>query len=128
MRAESEYKSVGWNALSERRSKVAREKLAWHEVKGVATEQLRYEMREAEKQYGDLLELPHHEPDGRKHPRMTLQNRAPQFSPFAALTGYEESIRGTGAMHIQQVLERSKGIPIEEAECNNVPPLPDEDC
>ena len=41
--------------------------------------------------YGDIIDLPHWEPNAR-HPRMSLHNRAAQFVPFAALTGYEEMI------------------------------------
>lgn len=104
------------------------EKLAWHDVKGVNTDRLSYEMRLAEECYGDLLTMPHHEPDPKKHPRMTLANRAPQFSPFAALTGYEQAIQKTGVVHTQDVLNQSKGISVEEAERNDVPPLPDESC
>lgn len=41
--------------------------------------------------YGDIIHLPHHE--SKSHPRMTLYNRAAQFSPFAALTGYDDAVR-----------------------------------
>lgn len=41
--------------------------------------------------YGDIMNLPH--PTSKKHPRMSRQNRAAQFLPFAALTGYDEEIR-----------------------------------
>ena len=43
--------------------------------------------------YGDIIHLPH--PVSEKHPRMPMQDRAAQFSPFAALTGYEEAIYET---------------------------------
>ena len=39
--------------------------------------------------YGDIIDLPHWEPK-EKHPRMSLHDRAAQFAPFAALTGYDE--------------------------------------
>lgn len=42
-------------------------------------------------QYEDILHLPH--PVSQTHPRMPREKRAAQFSPFAALTGYEEVIR-----------------------------------
>ena len=38
--------------------------------------------------YDDIIALPHPEP--RTHPRMSLHDRAAQFSPFAALTGFED--------------------------------------
>lgn len=41
-------------------------------------------------EYDDIINLPH--PTSTKHPRMPLYERAAQFSPFAALTGYEEAI------------------------------------
>lgn len=41
--------------------------------------------------YDDIINLPH--PTSKKHPRMSRQNRAAQFSPFAALIGYEAEIR-----------------------------------
>ena len=37
--------------------------------------------------YEELLYLPHHVSD--VHPRMATIDRAAQFAPFAALTGYE---------------------------------------
>ena len=43
--------------------------------------------------YNDILELEHPEP--RNHPRQPMEMRAGQFSPFAALTGYEEAVSET---------------------------------
>lgn len=40
--------------------------------------------------YEDIIHLPH--PTSRKHPRMSAHDRAAQFAPFAALTGYDSSI------------------------------------
>lgn len=40
--------------------------------------------------YDDIIDLPHHVSDHRK--RMTPEERAAQFSPFQALTGFGESI------------------------------------
>ena len=40
--------------------------------------------------YDDIINLPHHV--SQRHPRMSMYNRAAQFSPFAALTGYEKAI------------------------------------
>lgn len=40
--------------------------------------------------YDDIINLPHHV--SKRHPRMSLYNRAAQFAPFATLTGYEEAI------------------------------------
>lgn len=41
--------------------------------------------------YDDIINLPH--PTSKKHPRMSMINRAAQFSPFAALTGYDDAIQ-----------------------------------
>lgn len=41
--------------------------------------------------YDDILFLPH--PTSKKHPRMSAQERAAQFSPFAALTGHQAVLR-----------------------------------
>lgn len=40
--------------------------------------------------YSDIINLPHHQSATR--PRMSNYDRAAQFSPFAALKGYEEEI------------------------------------
>ncbi len=44
--------------------------------------------------YDDILELPHHV--SKTRPQMPMSDRAAQFAPFAALTGYEAAIRETG--------------------------------
>ena len=41
--------------------------------------------------YEDMLELSH--PVSKTHPQMPRRDRAAQFAPFAALTGYEEAVR-----------------------------------
>ena len=43
--------------------------------------------------YSDIINLPHHVSS--KHPQMSLEARAAQFAPFAALTGYEDIIHET---------------------------------
>lgn len=43
-----------------------------------------------------MLTLPH--PVSATHPRMSLQDRAAQFSPFAALTGYEDALKETARL------------------------------
>ena len=42
--------------------------------------------------YSDIINLPVHEPDPEKHPRMSREARAAQFAPFAALTGFEQVV------------------------------------
>ena len=46
--------------------------------------------------YDDIIHLPH--PTSKKHPRMSMEERAAQFSPFAALTGFGGVIRETGRL------------------------------
>ena len=43
--------------------------------------------------YLDILYLEH--PTSKKHERQSMESRAGQFSPYAALTGYEEDIKET---------------------------------
>ena len=40
--------------------------------------------------YADIIDLPHHVSETR--PAMSLRDRAAQFAPFAALTGFDDSI------------------------------------
>lgn len=46
--------------------------------------------------YADILTLPHHKAANRPH--MSMHDRAAQFSPFAALTGFDGVIAETGRM------------------------------
>jgi len=45
----------------------------------------------AEELYADIINLPHHELTTRQ--RMPRINRAASFSPFAALTGYDDQVK-----------------------------------
>lgn len=51
--------------------------------------------------YDDIIHLPH--PTSKKHPRMSMAERAAQFSPFAALTGFGAVIRETGRLTDQRI-------------------------
>ncbi len=44
--------------------------------------------------YDDIIHLPHHV--SKTRPQMSMMDRAAQFSPFAALTGYDAAIKETG--------------------------------
>lgn len=46
--------------------------------------------------YEDIIHLPHHQSTKRKH--MSMHDRAAQFSPFDALTGYDEAIQETARL------------------------------
>lgn len=47
-------------------------------------------------QYEDIINLPHHVSPSR--PQMPMSDRAAQFAPFAALTGYDAAIKETGRL------------------------------
>ena len=57
--------------------------------------------------YADIIDLPHHQSPTR--PRMSLYDRAAQFAPFAALTGYDEMI-------VEEARETNTGIVLEDWE------------
>lgn len=46
--------------------------------------------------YDDIIDFPHHV--SKRHPQMPADERAAQFSPFAALTGYGAVIRETARL------------------------------
>lgn len=46
--------------------------------------------------YDDIINLPHHQ--SQTHPHMSPLDRAAQFAPFAALTGYEDTIKETARL------------------------------
>lgn len=72
-------------------------------------------MKENEKKfpYEDIVDLPH--PVSKIHPPMALQDRAAQFSPFAALTGHEEAIQETARLtDIQIELDEDTKILLNE--------------
>lgn len=51
--------------------------------------------------YDDIINLPHHVSSTRKP--MTLYNRASQFAPFSALTGYDDEIEETARLTDRKV-------------------------
>ena len=53
-----------------------------------------------EHRYDDIINLPHHVSAVRK--RMSMHDRAAQFSPFAALTGYDDAIDETARLTDKQ--------------------------
>lgn len=46
--------------------------------------------------YDDIINLPHHQSKNRPH--MSMADRAALFSPFAALTGYDEAVKETARL------------------------------
>lgn len=53
------------------------------------------------KAYDDIIHLPHHV--SATHPHMPVIDRAAQFSPFAALTGYDAAIKETARLTDEKV-------------------------
>ena len=51
--------------------------------------------------YDNIINLPHHVSKTRKP--MSLYNRAAQFAPFAALTGYDDAIKETARLTEQKI-------------------------
>ena len=45
--------------------------------------------------YGDIINMPH--PVSRRHKPMSMEERAAQFAPFAALKGFDDEIERTRA-------------------------------
>ena len=50
--------------------------------------------------YDDIINLPHHV--SKKHPQMTMHQRAAQFAPFAALTGHDKAIEETAKENVDK--------------------------
>lgn len=59
-------------------------------------------------QYDDIINLPHHVSTVRAH--MSLHDRAAQFLPFAALTGFEDAIQETGRLTQEKISLSESGI------------------
>ena len=53
------------------------------------------------KSYDDIISLPHHVSTTRPH--MSTIDRAAQFSPFAALTGYDAAVKETARLTDERV-------------------------
>lgn len=51
--------------------------------------------------YDDIIHLPHH--ISKTRPQMSMMDRAAQFSPFAALTGYDAAIKETGRLTDEKI-------------------------
>ena len=60
--------------------------------------------------YKDIINLPHHQ--SKRRPRMSMIDRAAQFSPFAALTGHNDAIIETARLTDRKIEldEGSKSI------------------
>ena len=66
-------------------------------------------MAETKDVYEDIINLPHHVSE--RHPQMPMAERAAQFSPFAALTGFGAVIRETERQtdQMREMTENERG-------------------
>ena len=51
--------------------------------------------------YEDIINLPHHV--SKTRPQMSMLERAAQFSPFAALNGYDDAVKETGRLTDERI-------------------------
>ena len=67
--------------------------------------------------YDDIIHLPH--PTSPRHPRMRMIDRAAQFSPFQALSGFGSAIRETARVTGERVelTEDEKAVLDEKLRC-----------
>ena len=70
-------------------------------------------MTKSEELYADIINLQHHELTTRQ--RMPLINRAASFSPFAALSGYDDAVKETARLtDVRAVLDEDAKIVFNE--------------
>ena len=53
------------------------------------------------RKYDEIMGLPHHV--SKTRPQMPMSDRASQFAPFAALTGYDAAIKETGRLTDERI-------------------------
>ena len=56
---------------------------------------------DANSKYDEIINFPHHV--SKTRPQMPMSDRAAQFSPFAALTGYDSAIKETGRLTDEKI-------------------------
>ncbi len=62
--------------------------------------------------YDSIIDLPHHV--SKTHPQMPVSDRAAQFSPFAALTGYDAAVRKTARLYDERYELENAGAAFED--------------
>ena len=60
--------------------------------------------------YEDIINMPHHVSE--RHPQMSIEGRAAQFAPFAALTGYSDAVRETARL-TEKRIEIDEGLKLK---------------
>ena len=63
--------------------------------------------------YDDIINLPHYE--SKTHPRMSMHQRAAQFSPFAAVTGHDAAVKETERLTDERIdLDERQKVELDE--------------
>ena len=70
--------------------------------------------------YSSIIDHPHHQSP--KRPHMSMTARAAQFSPFAALTGYDESVAETGRLTDEKVILDDDAIAAIDQKLRDITP------
>ena len=68
--------------------------------------------------YADIIHLPHHV--SKTRPQMTISDRAAQFSPFAALTGYDDAVQETARLTTDKITLSEDQIIVINAVLNEI--------
>lgn len=68
--------------------------------------------------YKDIIKLPHHVSE--THPPMSMRDRAGQFAPFAALTGYGDSIDEAARFTENRITQDESEIEIINGKLNYI--------
>ncbi len=63
--------------------------------------------------YESIISHPHH--TSSVHPQMSVSDRAAQFSPFAALVGYDDAVEDTARKAYEQVISENSNVKFEES-------------
>ena len=58
----------------------------------------------ADNDYSDIIGLSH--PVSKRHAQMSMDARAAQFAPFAALSGYEDAIQAASETELTETVTR----------------------
>ena len=64
-------------------------------------------MDDTNSKYSDIIDMPHHV--SRKYRQMSMEARAAQFAPFAALTGFDDEISDAEKGHAETVNAEGRG-------------------
>ena len=76
-------------------------------------------------QYDDIIGLPHHQSEKRKH--MSLHDRAAQFAPFAALTGYEDAVCEAGRLTDREIFPEESDLELLDRKLKEITEKLEED-